>query len=53
MRERIGNSKCIGFARIDYKETCTKIIKELNGQPFPGKNNINKHNKNNVKLLKP
>ena len=37
MRERTGNSKGIGFARIDYKEMCEKIIKELNGQPFPSK----------------
>ncbi len=42
MREKIGNSKCIGFARIDYRETCNRIIKELNGQPFPGHENKEK-----------
>ncbi len=36
MRERIGNSKGVGFARVEFKETCEKIIKELNGKSFPG-----------------
>ena len=36
MRERTGNSKGVGFARVDYKDTCEKIIKELNGRSFPG-----------------
>lgn len=40
MREPTGNSKGVGFARVDFKETCEKIIKELNGQTFPGKSHI-------------
>ena len=36
MREPTGNSKGVGFARVDFKETCEKIIKKLNGQSFPG-----------------
>ncbi len=36
MRERVGNSKGVGFARVEFKETCEKIIRELNGKSFPG-----------------
>ena len=37
MREKNGESKGVGFARIDNNKLCHKIIQELNGQPFPGK----------------
>lgn len=36
MREKNGESKGVGFARIDNNKLCYKIIQELNGQPFPG-----------------
>lgn len=36
MRDRNGNSKGVGFARIDDKKLCEGIIQELNGKPFPG-----------------
>jgi RNA recognition motif-containing protein len=37
MREKNGNSKGVGFARIDDDKLCDKIISELNNQPFPGR----------------
>ena len=40
MREKSGNSKCVGFARIEDNEMCEKIVQELNGRLFPGKNSI-------------
>ena len=36
MREKSGNSKGVGFARIDDNKICDKIIQDLNGRPFPG-----------------
>jgi hypothetical protein len=36
MREKSGNSKGVGFARIDDNELCDSIIQELNNKPFPG-----------------
>lgn len=37
MRERSGDSKGVGFARIDDNKLCDKIVLELNAQPFPGR----------------
>jgi hypothetical protein len=40
MRERNGNSKCVGFARIEDNDVCEEIVQELNGKLFPGRNKI-------------
>lgn len=36
MREKSGDSKGVGFARVSDSKLCDKIISELNGRPFPG-----------------
>ncbi len=36
MREKNGNSKGVGFARVDDNKRCENIIQDLNGKPFPG-----------------
>ena len=36
MRERSGDSKGVGFARIEESKICDKIIQDLNNRPFPG-----------------
>lgn len=36
MRERTGQSKGVGFARIDESVICDRIIQELNQKPYPG-----------------
>jgi hypothetical protein len=38
MREGSGDSKGVGFCRIDSDKVCTRIIQELNGKPFPDNN---------------
>jgi len=42
MRERNGQSKGVGFARIDDNKLCDKIIQELNGKSFPDHANKSK-----------
>ncbi len=42
MRERNGDSKGVGFARIDNYKLCDCIIFELNGKPFPAHPNQSK-----------
>ncbi len=37
MREKNGNSKGVGFARINDGSICNTIIQELNGKIFPSK----------------
>ena len=37
MKDRNGNSKGVGFARIDDNKLCDTIIQELNGKAYPGK----------------
>lgn len=39
MKDRNGNSKGVGFARIDDNKLCDIIIQELNGKSYPGKFN--------------
>ena len=36
MKDRNGNSKGVGFARIDDSKLCDVIIQELNGKSYPG-----------------
>jgi len=36
LRDSNGNSKCVGFARMESKEICEQIINKLNGQYLPG-----------------
>ena len=36
MKDRNGNSKGVGFARIDDNKLCDVIIQELNGKSYPG-----------------
>ena len=42
MREKSGDSKGVGFARIDDGKLCHKIITELSGRPFPSNIIINR-----------
>lgn len=42
MRERSGQSKGVGFARIDDSSVCDQIIDELNNKSFPGDNQSGK-----------
>lgn len=42
MREKNGNSKGVGFARIDDDKLCDQIIMDLNSQPFPEHSNKSK-----------
>ena len=37
MKDRNGNSKGVGFARIDDSKLCDVIIQELNGKSYPGR----------------
>jgi RNA recognition motif-containing protein len=48
MRERTGQSKGVGFARIDESLICDRIIQELNQKPYPGLEGSN----NKVLLVK-
>lgn len=38
MREESGDSKGVGFCRVDSDKLCARIIQELHSRPFPGRN---------------
>ena len=42
MREESGDSKGVGFCRIDSEKLCSRIIQECNSKPFPGRFNVKK-----------
>jgi RNA recognition motif-containing protein len=42
MKDRNGNSKGVGFARIDDNKLCDVIIQELNGKSYPDHSNKTK-----------
>jgi RNA recognition motif-containing protein len=41
LRDNSGLSKGVGFARMDSRETCEKIIKNFNRMLIPGKLVVN------------
>jgi RNA recognition motif-containing protein len=52
MRERNGDSKCVGFARIEENKVCEQIIQDLNNKPFPNMSEYNGPDFNKFLLVK-